>query len=194
MVVAIPQCPTQQEHSWAMSLSASVLPCNVGRLYNCSLKFATYLLYRLWGGYSLPSRLPAAQTKTLKSSPSNMSSCIILLASWTPKTLPSTRSCLCPFLALKEILHLVSISTACRCAVVTVCRSSVTTSTWTCDMARTQRWLAGCEILRTGCCQQSERWVYVGLMLLRAVTGFYNFRSLFTFILFAGLANMTALF
>ena len=60
-----------------------------------------------------------------------MSSCIILLASWTPKTVPSTCSCLCPFLALKEILHLVSISTACRCAVVTVCRSPVTTSTWT---------------------------------------------------------------
>jgi hypothetical protein len=88
---------------------------------------------------------------------------------------------------------LVSISTACRCAVVTVCRSPVTTSTWTCDMAGTQRWLAGCEILRTGCCQKSEQWVYVGLMLLSAVTGFYNFRSLFTFILFAGLANMTAL-
>ena len=63
----------------------------------------------------------------------------------------------------------------------------------TCDMAGTQRWLAGREILRTGCCQQSEQWVYVGLMLLSAVTGFYNFRSLFTFILFAGLANMTAL-
>ena len=165
MVVAKPQCPTKQEQSWAMSLSASVLPCNVGRLYNCSLKFATYLLYRLWGGYSLPSRLPAAQTKTLKSSPSNMSSCIILLASWTPKTLPSTRSCLCPFLALKEILHLVSISTACRCAVVTVCCSPVTTSTWTCDMAGTKRWLAGREILRTGCCRQFST---VDLTLLSA--------------------------